>query len=135
MTTRVESQKIFTMEANTTQITIYEGKNGPIKLNVDIKKETIWATQEEIALLFGVEKPAITMHLRNIFIECELIENMVCSILEYTTVYTPQTIYKKINCCKNFNSSKRTEKNDQTLFIELCYYSLITLSTHQQWKP
>ena len=35
--------------------------------------------------LFGVERPAITKHLTNIFNEGELDEKVVCSILELTT--------------------------------------------------
>lgn len=39
----------------------------------------------EIAELFGTKRPAITKHLKNIFLSGELEENMVCSILEHTT--------------------------------------------------
>ena len=34
--------------------------------------------------LFGVRRPAITKHLKNIFEEGELEEESVCSILEHT---------------------------------------------------
>ena len=34
--------------------------------------------------LFGVQRPAITKHINNIFKEGELEENAVCSILEHT---------------------------------------------------
>jgi len=35
--------------------------------------------------LFGVQRPAITKHLRNIFESGELVESRVSSILEHTT--------------------------------------------------
>lgn len=41
-------------------------------------------SQKKIAVLFGVQRPAITKHLKNIFDSEELIENSVCSILEHT---------------------------------------------------
>lgn len=41
-------------------------------------------TQKGIAELFGVQRPAITKHLGNIFDSDELEENSVCSILEHT---------------------------------------------------
>jgi len=41
-------------------------------------------TQEKIALLFGVQRPAVTKHLKNIFESSELNENSVSSILEHT---------------------------------------------------
>lgn len=58
--------------------------NDAISLEVRLENETVWLTQEQIALLFGVKRPAITKHIRNIF-ECEeLEEKSVCSILERT---------------------------------------------------
>ena len=44
----------------------------------------MWLTQPQIALLFGVQRPAITKHLRNIFNSGELDEFSVSSILEHT---------------------------------------------------
>ena len=44
----------------------------------------MWLTQEEIARLFEVQRPAITKHIKNIFATKELQENSVCSILELT---------------------------------------------------
>lgn len=38
-----------------------------------------------MAELFGVQRPAITKHLKNIFETGELDEKMVCSVLEHTT--------------------------------------------------
>jgi len=46
--------------------------------------ESIWLTQEKIASLFGVQRPAITKHLKNIFDSGELTERSVSSILELT---------------------------------------------------
>ncbi len=52
----------------------------------DPKKETIWATQKQIAGLFGVGVPAISKHLSNIFESGELQEKQVISILETTAL-------------------------------------------------
>ena len=54
------------------------------RLEVRVEGETVWLTQEQIALLFGVKRPAITKHIRNIFAIQELEELAVCSILERT---------------------------------------------------
>jgi hypothetical protein len=54
------------------------------RLEVRVEGETVWLTQEHIASLFGVKRPAITKHIRNIFAIQELDENSVCSILERT---------------------------------------------------
>jgi hypothetical protein len=41
-------------------------------------------TQKKMSELFGVQRPAITKHLKNIFNSRELIEESVSSILEHT---------------------------------------------------
>ena len=66
------------------QLVIYQAPSGAIELRGDFRHETIWATQANIADLFGTKRPAITKHLRNIFKEKELDEKSVCSILEHT---------------------------------------------------
>lgn len=54
------------------------------RLEVRMEKETVWLRQEQIAELFGTQRPAITKHLQNIFKTKELEKNSVCSILEHT---------------------------------------------------
>lgn len=66
------------------EIAIYKDSKGNIDFRIDIDKETLWATQADIALLFDVKRPAITKHLKNIFESKELNEKSVCSILEHT---------------------------------------------------
>lgn len=70
---------------NTGEIILYQASDGQTSLDVKIEHETIWLTQKQIAELFGTKRPAITKHLKNIFLSGELEENMVCSILEHTT--------------------------------------------------
>jgi len=68
-----------------TEFLLYTTPNGKVKVEIFLRDENIWLTQDKIALLFGVQRPAITKHLKNIFESCELIENQVSSILEHTT--------------------------------------------------
>jgi len=63
---------------------LYTSPNGEIKVNVFFHNENIWLTQDKMADLFGVQRPAITKHLINIFESGELEENSVSSILEHT---------------------------------------------------
>lgn len=67
------------------QFLLYSLPDEEGKVQVVIKDETIWCTQKAMAELFGIQRPAITKHLGNIFKEGELDENVVCSILELTT--------------------------------------------------
>ena len=64
---------------------IYNIENTEERIQVILKEDTIWLTQKAMGELFGVNSPAISKHLKNIFLEGELDENMVVSILENTT--------------------------------------------------
>ena len=67
------------------EILLYTTPNGNVKVEIYLHNENIWLTQQKIADLFGVQRPAITKHLKNIFETGELQEQMVSSILEHTT--------------------------------------------------
>ncbi|MDR0199889.1 MAG: virulence protein RhuM/Fic/DOC family protein [Streptococcaceae bacterium] len=67
------------------EIIKFNAKNGEVELNADFEHDTIWATQEQIAQLFEVQRPAVTRHIGNIYKSGELDEKVVCSILEHTT--------------------------------------------------
>ena len=67
------------------EILLYTSPNGKVKVEIFVQNETVWLTQDKIAELFGVQRPAITKHLKNIFESGELLEDVVCSILERTT--------------------------------------------------
>jgi len=85
----VSKQLIPTLSTQdqTTDFLLYTAPNGEIKVEVLLSNETIWLTQERMAELFGVQRPAITKHLKSIFESGELQEELVCSILEHTTEY------------------------------------------------
>ena len=70
--------------AKESEIIFYQGDDGNIKIEVFYHEETFWMTQKKMADLFGVQRPAITKHLKNIFESLELKEDSVCSILEHT---------------------------------------------------
>ncbi|MGC9605802.1 MAG: RhuM family protein [Minisyncoccia bacterium] len=59
------------------KIVLYTDKRGNVELRADVEKDTMWATQEQIARLFQVSRPNVTMHLKNIFKTRELNENSV----------------------------------------------------------
>ena len=67
-----------------TEFLLYTAPNGKVKVEIFLRDENIWLTQDKIALLFGVQRPAITKHLKNIFESSELTEQAVSSILELT---------------------------------------------------
>lgn len=66
------------------EIIIYKTSKNEVGLSVHFIDETVWLTQNQIALLFGTQRPAITKHLNNIFKSRELSKNAVCSKMEHT---------------------------------------------------
>ena len=72
-------------KGNKTQnIVIYQAKSGAIELKGDFGKETIWATQAQIAELFGIDRTVTTKHIQNIFKNKELDKNSVSAKFAHT---------------------------------------------------
>lgn len=62
---------------NNSGFIIFRTEDEQVSVDVRIEDETIWLTQDQIASLYGVERPGITQHIKNIFVEGELEENSV----------------------------------------------------------
>ena len=67
---------------NASDLILYSSPGGNIKVEVMYSGETFWLTQKRMAELFGVEVPAISKHLANIFESGELVQEATVSILE-----------------------------------------------------
>lgn len=59
------------------EIILYQ-PNEEIKLEVRLENETVWLTQQQMAILFETTRNNITLHINNIFKENELTPNSVC---------------------------------------------------------
>ena len=67
------------------EMVLYHSEQSDVTVNAIIKDETIWITQKAMAELFGVKVPAISKHLKNIFEDGELDEQVVISKMEIAT--------------------------------------------------
>ena len=67
------------------EIIIYQSQDGSIKVDVLFSEETVWLTQMQIGSLFGKSNSTISEHIKNIFEEGELNENMVVRKFRTTT--------------------------------------------------
>ena len=72
---------------NKFQFIVYRSAEEDVSVNAVIQDETIWLTQKAMAELFGVQTPAISKHLKNIFDEGELDKQVVISKMETTTLH------------------------------------------------
>lgn len=69
------------------QFLVYRSLEEDVSVDAIIKDETVWLTQKGMSELFGVQTPAISKHLKNIFEEGELSEAVVVSKMERTTIH------------------------------------------------
>ena len=54
------------------KLVIYQTKSGALELRGDLEKETVWASLDQMAAVFGRDKSVVSRHLKNIFNEGEL---------------------------------------------------------------
>ena len=101
-------------------LVIYQ--NGEIELKVEIKDENIWLTQKQIAELFDVKIPAISKHVKNIFIQNEL--------NELSTVSKMETVQKE----GNRNITRTLEFYNLDMIISIGYrVNSIKATNFRQW--
>lgn len=60
------------IENNNSELVIYESKDGNIKLDVNLKNETVWLTANQMALIFNRDEKVIRKHINNVFNDEEL---------------------------------------------------------------
>jgi len=60
---------------NNNQIIIYSTEDGQTKVEVKVQDETVWLSQKQMAELFDKDVKTVSEHIKNIFLEEELVEN------------------------------------------------------------
>ncbi len=75
------TQKL-TIKDELTEFLLYKTPNGEVKVEIFFHNENVWLTQKRMAELFGVNVPAISKHLENIYSAGELEKEATVSILE-----------------------------------------------------
>ena len=97
-------------------IIMYKREDGSVNVEILVQDETLWLTQDRMAVLFGVQRPAITKHLKNIFESGELKEDAVCSILERTASDGKKYNVKYYNLDAILSVGYRVNSKQATLF-------------------
>ncbi|MBI5755121.1 virulence protein RhuM/Fic/DOC family protein [Candidatus Peregrinibacteria bacterium] len=84
------------MKKENKQIAIYQTPSGAVEVRLDVNKETIFLTQQQVGELFHVQKSAISKHTKNIFNIGELDKKSTVSILETVQTEGKRKIARKI---------------------------------------
>ena len=81
---------------NKTNVVIYQAKNGQIEFRVDFERNTIWGSINQIGELFGVQKAAVSKHMKNIFNDKELDKKATVSILETVQMEGTRKVNRRV---------------------------------------
>ena len=86
-------------KSDESHVVLYHTPDGKVTVNVVFARENFWLTQKAMTELFGVNKSAISKHLKNIFDSGELVENSVVSTLETTAAEAKSIPSTRISRC------------------------------------
>ena len=78
------------------KIIFYQSQDNNVIINVTYLDDNFWLTQKAIAQLFGVEVPAISKHLKNIYDEGELSKDATISIMETVQQEGNRSVNRKV---------------------------------------
>ena len=78
---------------NKYQLVRFTDNDFELDVRADSENETVWLTQEEIALLFGSSRSTITYHINNIFTSEELNKNTSVEKIDGRVNYRPAKLY------------------------------------------
>jgi hypothetical protein len=73
------------MKENHSDFILFKTEDEKISVDVRFEEETVWLTQEQIAVLFGKARTTITEHIQNVFKEGGLHEEVACRNFRLTT--------------------------------------------------
>ena len=65
------------MQSDYGEIVLYQTEDGKTSLEVQLQEDSVWLTQAQMVELFGKTKQNVSLHIRNIFKEGELVEESV----------------------------------------------------------
>ncbi len=86
----------ITIKDELTEFLLYTTPNNDIKVETYLHNETLWLPQKRIAELFGVNVPAISKHLNNIYDDGELEREATISILETVQKEGSREVKRKV---------------------------------------
>lgn len=102
------------MTQNDTNIILYQADDGQTKLDVKLENETVWLTQDQMAVLFCKSKSTINEHIKNIYQEKELIESQ--TLHKFGISEFQQKAYNYYNLDVIISVGYRVKSKQGTLF-------------------
>ena len=85
-------------------VVIYASEDGKVRLDVSLDGDTVWLTQQQIAMLYGKAKSTISEHICNIFAEGEL---------------NPEVVVRKNRTTSRHGAMEGKTQSSETMFYNL----------------
>jgi len=77
--------KNLTIKNSTIQFLAFVGEHGENTVDIAFQNGDLWASEKVMSVLYGIDRSGIARHIKNIFADDELDENMVCAFFAHTT--------------------------------------------------
>jgi len=77
-------------------VVIYQSGENKIEVSVQFDMETVWLSQKQMSELFNKDTDTIGLHLKNIFLEEELIENATTEFFSVFQIEGSRKVNRKI---------------------------------------
>ncbi|MBN2395103.1 MAG: hypothetical protein JXC36_01420 [Candidatus Atribacteria bacterium] len=86
------------MENNQSSFILFKTEDYKISVDVRFEEDTVWLSQEQIALLFGKARSTIAKHISNVFAEGELEQNRTCRKFRQVRQEGSREVEREIDC-------------------------------------
>ena len=73
------SEKDLLIRNSTSEFLAFTAESGADSIEVLYANENVWATQDMMATLYGIDRSGIAKHLKNLFDDGELSKDSVCA--------------------------------------------------------
>jgi hypothetical protein len=77
--------KTLTIKNSTIQFLAFVSEQGGNIIDIAFQNGDLWATEKVMSMLYGIDRSGIARHIKNIFADGELEENVVCAFFAHTT--------------------------------------------------
>ena len=109
------------------ELIIFQGKDGGIEFKSDVSKETIWANQNQIAILYGIDRSVVARHIINIIKDNEIDYKSNVQVLHIANSDKPVSFY---NLDIILTVGYRT--NSKIFFLKMNWLNIQLLQNMQQ---
>jgi len=83
---------------NQSSFILFKTEDEKISVDVRLEDETVWLSQEQMALLFGKARSTVAEHIANVFDEGELEENRTCRKFRQVRQEGNREVEREIDC-------------------------------------